>query len=136
MSGSFSGFRSMVQTLAQQAFQIAGDLPDAVVYNSNAAPAYDPVAGVATPQTTVYRFNGAVVKFNLQEVDSAAIRSDSMIDSKIVVSTDAKLLAAYLDLPVEPSNNDTLTAQGKTWKVIRVLGTPGNALWSIHIRRT
>lgn len=125
MSGSAGQFRDLVQGLAQQAFQIAGDLNEAIIYTSVSASSYDTVSGTTTDTVTTYNFNGAVTRFGSTEDDK-----------KVVISTDAKLLCAYLDLPVTPTAEDHLTALGKTWKVIRTLGTPGSALWIIHIRET
>jgi hypothetical protein len=119
-----NAFQAMAQGLVQQAMGIGGDLIDSVVYSSNSAPTYDPVAGVSTPTSATYGpLSAPIVRFGLDEVDA-----------KVVVKTDAKLLVAYLDLPVTPTENDTVVGKGKNWKVIRTIGTPGNVLWIIHIR--
>jgi hypothetical protein len=124
MTASPGKFRALTQSLVQQAFQITGDLNEAIVYTSVSASPYNPVSGTTSDVTATYNFMGAVTKFGSTEADN-----------KVVISTDAKLLCAYLDLPITPREDDTLTAQGITWKVVRVLGTPGQSLWVIHIRR-
>ena len=118
-----NAFQAMAQGLVQTAMGIGGDLMDSVVYSSNSAPTYDPVAGASTTTTVTYTFTGTIVRFGLDEVDT-----------KVVVKTDAKLLAAYLDLPVTPTENDTVVGKSKNWKVIRTFSTPGTVLWIIHIR--
>ena len=123
MSASLGQFRSLVQSLVKTAFQVTGDLNEAIVYTRVTASPYDPVTGTTNDTTSTYNFLGTVTKFGSDEADN-----------KVVISTDAKLLCAYLDLPVTPLEDDTLTVLGMTWKVVRVLGTPGQSFWKIHIR--
>jgi hypothetical protein len=129
MSGS--SFRSMVQGLVQTAFGIVGDLNDPISYNSVSSAPYNPVTGVVTTVATPYNFNGVISKFTTTEADN-----------KVVIATDAKLLCAMLDLPITPTPQDTLTSVDPltkntlNWKVMRVIATPGQSLWVIHIRGT
>ena len=118
-----SGFGALTQTLVKQAIGILGDLTVSVVYSSNAEPTYDTTTGETTTTTTTYAFNAVFAKFGFDQVDS-----------KVVVRTDAKLVVAYLDLPIEPRENDTVVVNGQTWKVIRSLGVPGSSVLVIHIR--
>lgn len=123
-----SGFGTLTQTLVKQAMGILGDpasggLTSAITYSSNGEPTYDTTTGTTTATPTVYTFNAVVAKFGFDQTDS-----------KVVVKTDAKIVAAALDLPVEPRENDTVVTNGKNWKVIRSLGVPGGSVLVIHIR--
>jgi hypothetical protein len=118
-----NAFANTVQGLASAAIQIAGDLAPTVVYTPNGSSVYDPVSGVVTNVAAPITLHGVLSKFGFEETDKA-----------VVVSTDAKLLLAASDLGVSPNENDTLTCNGKTWRVIRSLGVPGNALYKLHIR--
>lgn len=118
-----ASYAALVQSLVKKAIVMTGDLSSDVIYYSNADPDYDTTTGEPIATTTTYTFTAPVVRFGLNE-----------LDSKTVIATDAKLLAPYLDLPVEPRENDTVLARGKTWKVIRTIGTPGDSLWVIHLR--
>ena len=127
-----SGFRSLVQGLVQQSFQILGDLTESVVYSSVQTAAYNTSTGATTSTVTKYNFNAVLNRFKQEELDTYSIRAEH----KIVSSTDAKLLVAYLDLPVEPNVSDTMVINGRTWKVVQYLNVPGSSLWTLHIRIT
>jgi len=119
-----NAFASTLQGLVKTALTVAGDLTASVVYTYvNGEPAYDPISGNSTAVTTTYTFSAVICKFGQDETDS-----------KIVVETDAKMICSTLDLPVEPTVSDTMTANGKTWSIQRELGTPGNAARIVHLR--
>lgn len=120
-----SGFKSMVQQLIQQGIQIVGDLAETVVYTKVASGLYDPVSGNTTNTSATYTFNAVFGRFGQNE-----------IDGKNVIATDARLTVAFLDLPVEPQAQDSLVVKGRPWKVIRAVGSPGDSVWTIHIRVT
>lgn len=123
MSGYLNQFAAMVAGLVQTAIQVAGDMATSIVYSSLAGDTYNPATGTVTSGATTYSFNGVISKF-----------SNSEIDNKTVIIKDAKLICSALDLPIEPRENDTLTGNGKNWKVQRVLGVPANSMWKIQIR--
>lgn len=130
MSGYVNQFAGLVSGLVQTAIQITGDLASAIVYSSQSDSVYTPSTGAVSNTPTVITLNGVVTKF-----------SNNEIDDKIVIATDAKLIVAALDLsvdgtPIEPRENDTLTANGRSWKVCRVWGVPGQGMWKIQIRET
>ncbi len=120
-----SGFRSMVQSLVQQGIQILGDLAETVTFTKTTAGLYDPVTGNTTKTSVTYTFPAVFGRFGQNE-----------IDGKDVIATDAKLTVAFLDLPVEPQAQDSLIVKGRPWKVIRTVGSPGDSVWTIHIRVT
>lgn len=116
-------FNALVASLVQSAFQIIDDLAVPITYLSNTSVTYDPNSGTVTPNQTTYTLQGVLSKFDIKEVDN-----------KIVLTTDVKLLIAGLDLPVDPRENDQVTANGRQWKVVRVMGVPGDSFWKIQIR--
>ena len=118
-----NAFRALVQGLVKQAITIVGDLAEPVTYTVNADPVYDPVSGEASATSTTYNFNAVFARFNANNADA-----------QIVISTDAKLTVAFLDLPIRPRENDAVSVKELNWTVRRVLESPGDAVWSIHIR--
>lgn len=143
MSGvNLNQFRGLVQGLVQQALQIAGDLTDAVTYTSISAAAYDPVAGTTSTTNAVFSFNGAISRLTSTNEEETSNRATGRVDAKVVVPTDAVLTCAYLDLPVQPNTNDTVSSTNRdtgvvtNWRVIKVIGMPANSAWKIQIRET
>lgn len=116
-------FAVLTQNLAQIGIGIAGDLAAAVVYTPGGDPSYDPVSGTSTSSVTPISLRAVISRFGFHESDA-----------QIVLLTDARMICAALDLPVEPSPNDTLVVKGKTWRVVRSMGVPGDALFKLHIR--
>jgi hypothetical protein len=117
-------FSALAQGLAKTAIGIAGDLAPTVVYTAVAGPpVYTPATGATVTPTKTYTFNAILAKFGQNE-----------LDSNMVIATDAKLIVAALDLPVEPTTMDSMVILGKTWSMQREVGTPGQALRVLHIR--
>jgi hypothetical protein len=135
MSGSqfppfLGSWRNTLQGLVQTAMQIVDDLADNITYTQIIPGAYDTTTGTTTETKNTFTFNGAIVKFKTDETDN-----------KVVISTDARLICAYLDLPIVPTTEDFLFSVNSNvpvpqqWKVVRVLGVPGDAMWNIQIRK-
>lgn len=116
-------FAALTQNLAQIGIGIAGDLAATVVYTPGGDPTYDPVSGTSTSSVTPISLRAVISRFGFNESDA-----------QVVLLTDARMICAALDLPIDPSQNDILTAKGKTWKVVRSMGVPGDALFKLHIR--
>lgn len=123
-------FRSTLQGLVSTAIGIIDDLADNITYTQVVPGAYDATAGTTQDTTTVFKFNGVITKFKTDEMDN-----------KVVISTDAKMICAYNDLPIQPTTEDFVTSSNPSlqavqqWKVVRVLGVPGDAMWCIQIRK-
>lgn len=126
-----SGFRNLVQTLVQSGMQIVDDLRDPVTYVNVTGTGYNTETGQpSVASTTITGLFGLISKFESAD-----------IDGKVVFKSDLKLSIAYLDLPIVPSTNDTVTSTltasllfGQTWKVQRWMNSAGSPLWAFHLR--
>ena len=118
-------FQQLIKDQVSSAISIVDDLADAVVYSSVTVGDYSIALGASTKTTTTRNFNAVLARFT----------ADEMNDS-IVVATDMKMIVAAIDFGTgEPSINDTMTAQSKTWNVEGYKGVPGQSVWLVHIRK-
>ena len=115
--------RGSIQKLIQQGIRTFGDLAEPVHYTATTSSTYDPQTGSATRVVGTWDFPAVASKFESKDVDAT-------VDTK----TDMKLIVAYLDLPVEPTQDDICVVLGKTWTVQKNMGVPGSSVWVIHVR--
>ena len=100
------------------------------VYTPGGTAVYDTTTGAVTVGATTYTFDAVYTKFG-----------ENDIDALVVVSTDARLLVAGLDLGGHvPDHTDTMVSTDvygnvTKWKVVRVMGVPTSGFWKIHVRR-
>lgn len=121
------GLRKLTSSLVGSAFNIVGDLKDAVtVHYITALGAYDPVTDTEAESTsTTLTFQAVFTRFQMHEVDAS-----------VNVNTDMKVLVKGSDLTNGPPQpQDTLISNGISWQVQNFYGVPGNSLYVIHVRK-
>lgn len=147
MSISLGVFKDLVQGLALDAIEIAGDLCVSVVYQPTGTIAYSPADGsITNTASALPAFNAFLSRFTDEEINTANNSISERRLTNIVNATDAKILIPALSMPgTTPNINDTMVTTDnsppagpvvKTWKVIKILTFPGSPFWKIQIRET
>lgn len=81
-------------------------------------------SGAVTSDTLVpYTCRGLVVDYTAFE------RAQSSIEAN-----DRRVLIEQGSLAIKPDFSDTITANGETFRVVRVVGDPANAMWDVQVR--
>lgn len=119
--------RQMLIDLVSDAFQIIGDLTDAVtVTYVTGVGAYNPTNDTQAEVTNSRAVQAVFSRFENNEIDDT-----------VVVETDMKVLIPAKDVNMqEPDDEDYIVdPQGVKWNVQKSKGVPGKSLFIVHVRR-
>ena len=146
---NLTGFSGLIAGIVSQVTNsIIPDLTAHVTYTPAAGATYNTATGVVSTSSQTYTFNALFTRFKNEDIidNTNIMRSDTI--KAVVPATDAKFLVSTVDLPVEPRENDTLTAipnnaatglpnwtTGRKWKVLQVMSAPGAPIWIVHVRQ-
>lgn len=118
---------STLNTLVGRTFSLIGDLAQRGTY-------YHPGTLVYDPDTDTQTETGAITLTNVRMVPTE-ITKVLQLDNVPMKPGDQVVLIPNVDLTFEPAENDTLTLNGWTWNVQRVMTVPGQSLWKLLVRR-
>ena len=113
-----------VKGLVKKAIQSLDDLASTVTYVQVVPGVYNPATDVVASTTTTHTLVPAVLA-KLDETD---------LDWWPANMIGQKVLIAYNDLPIVPTDDDYMTIDGNNWNVYRIKGVPGGSLHIFYVR--
>jgi len=120
--------KDLVAGLVVTAFEITDDLSEQITYHEQGDSAYDPATSANTAKTVV---DHVISLASLPDYTASEQEKDESINGR----TDIKCLFPLKDQTFTPNDNDTVTAKGVVWDIVKAKGVPGEGLAMLHLRK-
>jgi len=118
------GLRDVVANAALAAFTAIDDLVETATYTQVAIGTYDRATDTQVETPTTFTIDGVLTREKNRE------------DDKAVELNRLQFIVAALNMPVEPSLDDSLVILGIKYEINDIKHVPGRAIYTFFIRAT